>query len=93
MRRVWMLPALLTLVLALAGCGDKTYNTTTVNISGPFEQCSVIILPSGRQVSFGEGGVSVRDGNTIAVNGVTYTVDFSSCAAVTSTAPPTGGGA
>lgn len=81
----WRVLLFALFALPLAACGDKTYNTTTVTISGPFEQCTVILLPSGRQVSFGESGVSVRDGNTITVNGITYAIDLSSCNAATST--------
>ena len=80
MRARLMLATVLA-VGALIGC--ETNTITNVTITGPFERCTVIILPNGRVVSFGEAGVTVRDGNTIDVGGVSYTIDFSSCAAAT----------
>jgi len=59
-------------------------------MAGPFRECTVIILPTDRSVSFGDQGVTVRDGSTITFNGVVYTVDLSTCNARTKTTTTTG---
>lgn len=91
MRAILRLLGLALLTVTLAGCpGGKTYNTTTttINIFGPFQHCTVILLPTGRGVTFGERDVTVRDDTTISVGGITYTVDLGSCGATTTTTNP-----
>jgi len=88
MRRSRSLLLLLAVSFVLAGCPQgKTYNSTntTINIFGPFRECTIILLPTGRGVTFGERDVTVRDDNTITVGGVTYTVNLGNCGAVTTT--------
>lgn len=88
----WVFALMLAAGLALAACEtSKTTTAVNVTITGPFERCTVIILPDGRGVVFSDGDVAVRDGNTITVGQATYNVNLDSCAAATTTTTTTGG--
>lgn len=92
MRHLRLVTLFLACIPLLAGCpgGGSTYSTT-INIYGPFKQCTVITLPDFRQVSFGDRGVNVTGPSTIAVGTTVYNIDLSNCNArteTTTTNPP-----
>lgn len=71
---------LLALAYVLVACNTYNNYQTTVNVTGPFEQCTVIFVPTGRgEVRFGDRDVTVTGPATITVGNVTYNVDLSSC--------------
>jgi hypothetical protein len=98
MRRRATLTTILTLLLvlpallSLGACSGDRYSTT-VNIYGPFRECTAIVvpLPSGgnRTVHFGDRDVSVTGSNTIQVGTTAYTVDLAGCGATTTTTTTT----